>query len=97
MEDPEIYSPYYQSGLRPRLTMGCDRMLFCYSLIGVMAVNAVAFANAGTSRLTLIVSALSLLIFSCLVKIYRRMAREDSFLVKVYLRNRTYADHYRAE
>lgn len=96
-EEQEIFSPYYQSGLRPKLTAGCDRMLFTYTLLGVVAINYVCFTNIGTNGWFAAFCAGSMLLFGRLVKLYRSMAASDPDLVRVYLWNRHYSPFYRAE
>lgn len=84
-----VKHPIYQSVLRKQSFLGCDREL-CMLLVFITIVGSIF-------SFSLVAALVFLLIFAVLYLCLLKMAKEDLFLRKVYLKNIRYNPYYLAQ
>lgn len=84
-----VKHPIYQSVLRKQSFLGCDREL-CMILVFITIVGSIF-------SFSLVAALVFLLIFAVLYLCLLKMAKEDLFLRKVYLKNIRYKPYYLAQ
>ncbi len=84
-----VKHPIYQSVLRKQSFLGCDREL-CMLLVFITIVGSIfSFSLVATVVLLLVF----IMLYLCLLK----MAKDDLYLRKVYLKNIRYKPYYLAQ
>ena len=84
-----VKHPIYQSVLRKQSFLGCDREL-CMLLVFITIVGSIfSFSLVATVVLLLVF----IVLYLCLLK----MAKDDLYLRKVYLKNIRYKPYYLAQ
>lgn len=84
-----VKHPIYQSVLRKQSFLGCDREL-CMLLVFITIVGSIF-------SFSLIATIMFLVVFTVLYLCLLKMAKDDLFLRKVYLKNIRYRPYYLAQ